>query len=285
MSKKSRLVLHIGMHKTGTKSIQFFFVMNRLVLRLLGIDYPKAFGATGGRFLQHNDLFHAISHEKNFAKPHPILGSSAGLVADLAQRVRAGRTTVISAEGLSGESPAFAQAFALLRNQLDVRVVCFLRRQDDWVQSFYGQMVRSREVRQTREFGEFLQMQNVQDHLDYAKILGWWADSLGTEAIRVEVYTPQTRVLSSFLQAAGLPKALALLPFSNSVRNRGLNPRMVEKIRAANREGMPGSLPAATDRTAVYFTPDSRRDFMRAFESGNEAIRATFRPDLKRLFI
>lgn len=255
------------------------------MLRLFGIDYPKSYGSTAGRFLQHNDLFHAISHEKDHAKPHPILGSSAALVADLAHRVKAGRTTVISAEGLSGESPAFAQAFALLRNQFDVRVVCFLRRQDDWVQSFYGQMVRSREVRLTVEFEAFLQMQNVQDHLDYAKILGWWADSFGPEAIRVEVYTPQTRVLAPFLKAAGLPKALALLPFSNSVRNRGLGSGMVERIRVANRDGMPEPVPAGTDRKRVYFTPESRREFMRAFEVGNEAVRATFRPDLKRLFV
>jgi len=63
MSEKPRLVLHIGMHKTGTTSLQWFFVLNRLLLHLWGIDYPRAYGADGRRLAAHNDLFHAISRE------------------------------------------------------------------------------------------------------------------------------------------------------------------------------------------------------------------------------
>jgi hypothetical protein len=284
MSRKPRLVLHIGMHKTGTKSLQGFFVANRWILKLFGIDYPKAFDATGRRLWNHSDLFHAISYEKDFSKPHPILGPSAARVADLAQRVKSGRVTVLSAEGLSGESPAFAQAFASLRTQFDCRVVCFLRRQDDWVQSFYKQMVRSRKERESRSFDEFLLLQSTRDHLDYEQMLGWWADSLGSQAIKVEIYSPETHLLRAFLKAAELPNTLILFPFSNLVRNRSPKSGMVERIRAENQTGLPRPLANAADQDVPYFTPKERMDFMRAFQVGNEAIRARFRPDLERLF-
>jgi len=283
-SFQPRLVLHIGMHKTGTTSIQRFFVRNRLALKCFGIDYPKAFDANGRRLPKHNDFFVAISHEKDSGKPHPALGPSAARVEKLAGRVKAGRVTVLSAEGLSGEHPTFARAFAPLRGKFDVRVVCFLRRQDEWAGSFYKQMVQSREVRESRKFNDFLRIRSTRDHLDYAKMLGWWADALGPDAIRVEIYSPKTPVLPAFLTAAGLPKSLDLLPFGKGTQNRSPNSDTVERIRAANKMKLPKPPPLPTDQDAPYFTPQARDKFMAAFEAGNEAIRARFRPDLARLF-
>ncbi|MES2944380.1 MAG: hypothetical protein V4772_16045, partial [Pseudomonadota bacterium] len=127
------------MHKTGSTSLQRFFVLNRLGLRLSGIDYPKAQNADGRQLSKHNDLFHAISHEKDFNEAHPVFGPSAARVEGFTKLLKPGRVLLLSAEGFSGENPAFARALAPLREHADVRVVCFLRRQDDWIESFYKQ--------------------------------------------------------------------------------------------------------------------------------------------------
>ena len=37
---KPRLVIHIGMHKTGSSSIQHYLSRNRRLLRLFGLLYP-----------------------------------------------------------------------------------------------------------------------------------------------------------------------------------------------------------------------------------------------------
>lgn len=284
MSKPSRLLLHIGMHKTGTTSLQRFFVRNRLVLKLMGIDYPEAFDAAGKRLPKHNDLFLAISHEKDFGTPHPILGASAVRVDQLARRMETKRITVLSAEGFSGESPAFAEAFAPLRGRFDIKVICFLRKQDDWVQTFYKQMVQSRQVRESRSFEAFLQRKSTRRHLNYLKILEWWAKALGEQAIRVEVYRPETQVLPVFLDACGLPKSLRWLPHSHTIQNRSLTSGHIERIRKANAAGAPCPLPSIPDEDFPYFTDEDRLNFMAAFEADNEQIRARFRPDLKRLF-
>ncbi len=279
-----RLLLHIGMHKTGSTSLQRFFVRNRLPLRMLGINYPDACDATGKRLPKHNDLFHAISHEKDHGRAHPQLGPSADLVRKLADRIGGYHTTVISAEGLSGEHPAFSKAFAPLRDRFDIRVVCFLRRQDDWAQSFYKQMVQSREVCETRSFADFIAATSTREHLDYAKLLGWWADALGHTTIRVEIYRPSTRVLPAFLNAAGLSKWLTLLPFSGCTQNRSLMSGYVERLRVANETSLKRPSPVETDTDIPYFTPSDRERFLKSYEAMNEGIRARFRPDLSRLF-
>lgn len=284
MTKLPRLLLHIGMHKTGSTSLQRFFVRNRTVLGWMGIHYPKAFDPTGKRLPKHNDLFHAISHEKDLGKAHPLLGSSAERVERLAGQIAQRRITVVSAEGLSGESPAFAEAFAPLRGRFDVRVICFIRRQDDWAKSFYKQMVQSREVRESRRFEEFIAAESTRNHLNYAQLLDWWAAALGERAIRVEIYQPGIRVLPAFLRAAGLPKSLALLPFSGGTQNRSPVSGFVEHLRAANEAGRGKPLPNDADEDAPYFTAEARDKFMSGFEAKNESIRVRFRPDLKRLF-
>ena len=190
MIKLPRLLLHIGMHKTGSTSLQRFFVRNRAVLKLMGIDYPKAFDASGKRLPKHNDLFQAIWHEKDFGTAHPVLGASAGRVDQLARRIETHRITVLSAEGFSGESPAFAEAFAPLRGRFDIKVICFLRRQDDWAQSFYKQMVQSRQVCESRSFEAFLDGSSTREHLNYLQLLDWWATALGEQTIHVEIYKP-----------------------------------------------------------------------------------------------
>ncbi len=284
MSRDPRLVLHIGMHKTGSTSVQRFFARNRPLLRLLGITYPEARDASGKRLPKHNHLFHAISHEKDKGAPHPVLGSSAALIEKLAETVEGNGTTVISAEGLSGEDPAFANAFAPLRGRFPVRVVVFLRRQDDWAQSFYKQMVHSREVREARPFDAFLAGKSTRDHLDYAQLLDWWAAALGEDAIRVEIYKPCTPLLPVFLKAAGLPAWLAWLPFSRAKENQSPCSGYIERQRAANEAKIPRPASDPSDTNDPYFTEESRKRFMEPYDSANESIRARFRPDLKRLF-
>ena len=44
MTKFDKCILHIGITKTGTKSLQEFLGTNRLVLAKKGILYPRAFG-------------------------------------------------------------------------------------------------------------------------------------------------------------------------------------------------------------------------------------------------
>ncbi len=81
-------------------------------------------------------------------EPHPLLGAPETLIRDKVDAVRrtGAHTGVLSAEGFSSPTPKFSEAFgrALADRDFEATVVCFLRRQDLWVESHYQQMVMNR---------------------------------------------------------------------------------------------------------------------------------------------
>lgn len=234
-----RLIIHIGMHKTGSSSIQRFLSRNRIALRAFGVLYPPSRGADGRRQSKHNALFTAISHEADTGRPHPQLGPSADIVRALGDRIAASGAgaAVLSAEGLSGERPDFAQALAPLADRFEARIVVFLRRPDLWVESFYRQMVMSEEVREARPLSAFLEAPETLAHLDYERILGWWADRFGAAALRVGRFAPERDrrpPTTLFLKAAGLSPAFGLLPWGRAHVNAGPSATVVEERRLRN---------------------------------------------------
>ena len=235
---RKRLIIHIGMHKTGSTAIQHVLSRNRLALRAFGVLYPPSYGSDGARQAKHNALFSAISHEADYGAPHPQIGPAEDLVRDLRDRVlRSGaRSAVISAEGFSGEKPAFARALAPLGDTFDVRVIAFLRRPDAWLESFHRQMIVSRSVRETRSLAVFARAPSTRLHLDYPQILTWWVEAFGGNALRVAEYAPDGCAhVRRFLTLAKLPTALALTPASRGRRNPSATMDEALKRRAENR--------------------------------------------------
>ncbi|MGB0498361.1 MAG: hypothetical protein ACPGID_08480 [Rubricella sp.] len=228
-----RLVLHIGMHKTGSSAIQHAFSRWRGVIGLSGVDYPMARGPDGRRLPKHNDLFLAIAHEIDHGRAHPRLGSSRTRVERIAALVARKRCVLISAEGLSGTSPHYADACAPLATG-EVRVVVCLRRAASWAPAFHAQMVRSREVREVRPLGAWLEDEDVRAHLDLAGLLGRWADVFGRERIVPVVWRAGQDILPPFLEAADLPRWIARLPRASRAGNPSPPPGWTDERRAAN---------------------------------------------------
>lgn len=233
-----RVILHIGMHKTGSTSIQGFFSRNRHVLRAAGILYPYSEGPDGRRLPKHNAIFKAISHEADRGAPHPFYGPSAMVIEATARQIERSRArvAVLSAEGLSGEKPDFARALAPFRDRFEVTVVVFLRRPDQWLESFYRQMVMSREVREARPIDIFLAARSTQAHLDYLAMLRWWAEAFGPEAMRIAPFDPAAGAapLERFLEVAGLPGWLRHLPAAAENLNPSQDEMTVADTRRAN---------------------------------------------------
>lgn len=279
---KQRLVLHIGMHKTGSTSIQHYLSRNRRLLRLLGVDYPESRGADGRPQPKHAALFDAISHEADFGRPHPVFGSASAMVDALALRIeRAGRPlAVISAEGLSGPKPEFARALKPLGKRFDTTVVIFLRRPDLWVESFHRQMVMSRQVRETRPLREFIASPDILRHLDFGAILDGWIAAFGEAAMRRRVFAPESvdwRPVDVFLKAAGAPPLCLALPHRRAHRNATTPAQLVAAVRRANAAGLSltswevGELEAVPPESADRsLTEAERRDFLAAHRNATQ---------------
>ncbi len=275
---KKRLILHIGMHKTGTSSVQRYFSRNRAILRRMGVCYPKSIGREGERQPKHAAIFDAISHEADFGVHHPVLGPSADQINLAATEIEAapGDLGIISAEGLSGERPVFAAALANLAARFDTTVVVFVRRQDHWVESFYKQMVLSRDVRETRSFHEFVEAASTRRHMDFARIIDWWRAEF--EDVRVLGFHPEgpARPLRRLLEIAQLGRPFHWLPFANAHENPSPGVEAVEMIRRSNQKGLVAPRDAAArieeklgKSDVRYFTQEERVNLLRSVETGN----------------
>ncbi|RED12834.1 hypothetical protein [Pontivivens insulae] len=211
-----RLILHIGMHKTGSSAIQHVFSRNRRVLALTGLHY-----ATGGRWPKHTPLFEASSHQNDHGIPHPVHGPVSDLLRALPDR----GTVLVSAEGLSGPHPGHAAHFAGCRPE----IVVVLRNPVDWAPAMHAQMVRSRTVREARTLADWVNDPMTKVHLDYAALIERWQQ---VGPVRVVPY--EAAILPAFLTTAGLPKWIAALPGGRVRRNITPKAEVIEDLRRQN---------------------------------------------------
>lgn len=266
---KRRIVLHIGLERTGTSALQRFLSRNRAALRLMGVRYPRP---VQGPPEKHHDLVEAIAAEASGA-PHPDLGPAEALIMRHAAAARA-PITVLSAEGLSAPDAAYARALAPLAEVCDVRVVVYLRRQDEWALSAYRQAVLDPDVAEARPMTEWLKDPRTRARLDYAAMLAWWEDAFGVENIRLMRYPHDLPLVPGFVAAADLPAAVGLLPHrmlrvNETIGDEGL-------LQALARNGAPDDLPDLDQEAR-----DALLDGLRA---GNNAIRERYLPDAHTLF-
>ncbi|MFZ1467758.1 MAG: hypothetical protein WAT09_02155 [Paracoccaceae bacterium] len=138
----SKVVLHIGTHKTATTTIQDVFARNAKLLAEHGLIYPKL-----GRAAGHHGLVMdwSVYLPKIYGLPGGSLASLRRIAADHA----AGSHTVfLSSEEFSRGTDTLQVDFSAVREALsgfdDIEVVCVLREQWQFVQSIYLEVSKIR---------------------------------------------------------------------------------------------------------------------------------------------
>jgi hypothetical protein len=293
-----RVVLHIGVSKTGTSSIQAHCHRHARTLRARGFLYPAglgsdnqvqlatafaAFGATG-------DLRTWVgvrSEAEHAAFRDRVVASLGAQVA----RVRPS-CLLLSAEHLSARCDE--AAVERLRGFLsgladDVRVVVYLRRQDDALLSLYSSYLKGNG---TEGLGRVV---DAAWWLDYDRLLGIWAGAFGREAMTVRLFPPRAgTLLDDFAVAAGVPA----LPADEIRLNPSLDELNLLLLRRLNavlplyRDGAVnpdrGGLVAFLERRSRgprLGLARSEREALRArHAAGNERVRAAYFPDQPTLF-
>lgn len=137
---RTRLVLHIGLHKTATSTIQLALRTHMLKLARLGIVYPRI--CPSGT---HHGLVKAWVPQLGPEYDLPG-GPAAGWARIVREFAGCGRTVVLSSEEFSRVAAGPAAHLAELRGYLDafdeVEVLCVLRGQIGFAQSVYLQISR-----------------------------------------------------------------------------------------------------------------------------------------------
>jgi len=183
---KKELILHIGLHKTGTSAIQQFLRDNSKNLEEQGILYPQGIVPAG----DHNPLAWCLVHERYFPRRKEFYVENASMNhwRKLHEVVSQSSATRII---LSGEDFSLIDdpgQLAALCEPYDTRVIVYLRRQDQYLQSVYNQMVKSYEWSLTEPFEEFLLHHHLGDVMHYDRLLHRWANAFSRERIKVGVY-------------------------------------------------------------------------------------------------
>ncbi len=178
-----QVYIHIGTHKTATTWLQHFFGKNEQELRKRGIFYPKS-----GRInhAQHR-LAQSIWQRENKNAPLETIPVWKKLREEL--ETAAEPSVLITSEEF--EWIAKPQLIADFFGEIPVKIIVYLRRQDDYLESFYQQQVRDYEPRLTCDVHEYISSRRLH-FLDYGALLDKWERGFGAENIDVRRFEVQS---------------------------------------------------------------------------------------------
>lgn len=169
------LYLHIGFGKTGTTALQHFFGDNRNDLKNFGILYPKE-----GCIASAHHLFSPF-------KPHFLDRWEFKNVVDWAPNFTRGshKRILISSELITQTDPKNVDEFCkVLKKYYYVKVIAYIRRQDEMLMSGYNQGIKAGYIRTNYEN----YINNRINSLDYEEWLIPWEKNLGKDNIFLRVF-------------------------------------------------------------------------------------------------
>ncbi|HVV94116.1 MAG TPA: hypothetical protein VHD15_11920 [Hyphomicrobiales bacterium] len=257
-----QLIIHAGIQRTGTTTLQSYLATHADALRRQGLHY-----AVASRTSNHQELGWALRRGEVDA---------AAFAAWIARESRPDcNRTLLSAE-----------VFCTLRNlsfldearkEHDVVAVFYLRRQDEWLSSWYNVNVKLGPFRDLARMGpeEFLGQRGRFHWLRYAGMLDTWAAAIGADNLRVRVVEPAqvSDVVADFLAiigASSLPPARARSNVSLAADQiaflRALNPS-----RPARRKISRALAAILSDAPVTVFSPETRRAILADYASDNAA--------------
>lgn len=190
------LVLHIGTHKTGTTTIQNALAQGRSEYRRNGILYPATVTPDGIDLNKHISIELSLRSEAAF-----------NIEKDKVMREFENsnfKTLVLSEEGFS--APPFERIRLLeeMSREFDRTVViCFLRRQDIFVESLWNQHCRDR--REARPLRAYARLDEIKTWIKYDQMLSLYESFSETHAEDYEK-AKKAGLLSEFFRTSKLPE-------------------------------------------------------------------------------
>lgn len=178
---KRKLFLHVGPPKTGTTTLQHFLAANRDPLLQAGILYP----------LDEPSHWKLALRSGLIMWPWTVDESTTPTWEDVRQASLAhfDKDLLLSSESFSyaflsakeGGATHFIEQIKSLGRE--IQVLIYLRRQDLWLESYF--------IEYLKHYGEggfetFVGVRN--ESLQYDKVLSFWADIVGKDALTVRLY-------------------------------------------------------------------------------------------------
>ncbi len=232
MSGKRRLILHVGLPKTGTSALQTWCDQNREQLRKQGVDYPVTSDDT---VMPKHQYLVGILQTGNLLRLQSELENS-----DFG-------TVLLSSEGLSNHlydfRPAALERFRAMTATYDVFVFLISRNPASWRRSYYKQSVinppaipgfhyaTSLSLDEFSKLPRVVRLSNVQALREDLK------SAFGAKDVWVAHYEEDW--MSALRSAVGIRQADDFKPLANT--NVSISDDLIEIIRQVNALGLPDS--------------------------------------------
>jgi hypothetical protein len=182
-----RAFVHIGLEKTGTTALQIFLKSNEAVLRSRGFSYlcedDKPYFERDAHFPLAGCNF---AERPDFVSPAKFRPAEEVLESLRRDVVKSPYDVVISCEHLSSRvsDPEVASAILDALPDRDIRIVCYLRRQDEMALAAYSTSVRCGR----REPFSIEEAHPGNRYFNYRAILEVWGSVGGVENITVREF-------------------------------------------------------------------------------------------------
>lgn len=295
---KSTVYLHIGAPKTGTTALQYFLYENRSVLEKNNICYPDfQFHFPGVQDNRNAHFFIQRSYDadRNRIKAQEEQIRNTGF-EKLQKYLKQFPTIILSEESIWNEREMNTEAFTAIRERLhamgaDLKIIVYLRRQDQVIPSYWAQLVKSK---LTMSFEEFISTKEFKRYrIYYANRLEEITKAVGTENIIVRVYENQQfegtdhSLFSDFLNLFGIPLDESFYQ-NKTLRNVKLEKRSLEVKRMLNQnpafqekksfivpvlqEIQEEKAIAGIHTTEIYFSKKAQQEFLNMFEHTNQTV-------------
>jgi len=197
-----KLILHIGQSKTGTSSLQALLCEERKTLRDHGVLYPDVIlGGTALGLMEHNAFAESLSGIMRYPHLQP------DAYAENFQRQMketSCHTLLLSAESFFGTPQIWTagppeEFFSLHRKKIErlksllptklCSLVLYLRRQDLWLESAIGHIIRYEGLLGQKVFENDEQItQLLAPHLDYLRLVNLWQEVMEPSEFSVVPY-------------------------------------------------------------------------------------------------
>ena len=281
------LLVHIGCAKGGSSAIQTGLRVNHRELASRGVAVPGVDLRPHSEMTGSHGAFFEARLEERRATPIPELGDLLEQVAAAANA----STVVVSAENLSNPN-GFEEVFANLTDRFRVRILLYVRRQDDLLESSWQQW-------DIKLGGSLLAwtVRNIGVRGNWCRVIEPWARTFGEERIVARVYDRKLLaggdVFPDFCDVLGLDTEGLELP---GERNPGLNAMLSRMI-----EGNPHLFDGPHDQSfyrsvrelahdlvlkdaegPALFSDEEAQAIMSVYAQGNERFRRKYLPHVKR---
>lgn len=306
-----KVICHIGQPKTATTLLQSTCVENRAWLFEHGVLYPDTMDPDGNHIsllFACADYVPVFAQDRGISTLDDIQSFRKKLTLHLKDQVERARgqihTVLLSSENLTANisGPTAIHNLADFLSELfdDVRIVIYLRRQDDSLLSMYSEYMRRgfSDVVFDRFLDDTLNNPHIVPYIFHRRILEFWLHAFGKEFLSVRIFDraelfgndilidffnivfsgriPELSMLrrssegNTTLSAPAIEFLRRLQPYIPFEKDGGLNQRR-EILR-----GKIGNLP--NDPKPRISREQSDR-IMSQFTQGNEWVRSTFMPD------